>query len=95
MNRNWTEILNLAGQMHNLHQDPYMPLDEEYENEMARKILELLGVPYEELLENLDGIADELYDDARSNETRFECVERFYNNLERIITNAFGEPKVE
>lgn len=95
MNRNWTEILNLAGQMHNLHQDPYMPLDEEYENEMARKILELLGIPYEELLENLHGIAGELYDDARDDETRFECVERFYNNLERIITNAFGEPKGE
>ena len=93
MNRNWTEILNIAAQMHNLHQDQYMPLDEEYEQEMARKILELLGIPCQELFDNLRGIASELYDDARDDETRWELVDHCYCNLDRIITNAINEPK--
>lgn len=52
----WTEIVNLAGKMHNLLQDKYMPADDKYEQEIICKILEMLGVDIDKIYEICDEI---------------------------------------
>lgn len=90
---NWTEIVNLAGQMHNLHQDPYMPLDEAHENEMARKILKELGLDTSELLEKIGEIESLVaepghigFDDPKNEQIDNKCFDLRY-----MITNVIGE----
>lgn len=91
MKKDWTEIVNLAGQMHNLHQDPYMPLDEAYENEMARKILLELGLDIDGVLGMVGEIESALYDDARDDDTVLERIDRACRDLRYKITNVIGE----
>lgn len=52
----WTEIVNLAGQMHNHLQDQYAPLDEQFEQDTICKILEMLGVDIDKIYEICDEI---------------------------------------
>lgn len=52
----WTEIVNLAGQMHNHLQDQFMPMDKQFEQDTIYKIFELLGCDISKIYEMCDEI---------------------------------------
>lgn len=104
MNKNWTEVLNLAGQMHNLYQDKYMPLDEAWENETANKILRELGLDSGELIQKIGGIeslvSNWLYVGATYAEREdiepdlkkdLRKIENLCADLRYLLTNVIGE----
>lgn len=91
---NWTEIVNLAGQMHNRLQDPYMPLDEQEQNETTEKILALLHLNTSELLAKVADIEcafDELCNGMPLDNYRKGAITQACYELRRIITETIGE----
>lgn len=91
--KNWTEIVNLAGQMHNRLQDKYMPLDEALENEIANKILLELGLNTSDMLLKIGEIESIVaesghigFDDPKNEQIDSKCFDLRY-----MITNVIGE----
>lgn len=90
---NWTEIVNLAGQMHNRLQDPYMPLDEQEQNETAKKILALLHLDTNELLQKIGEIESLVAESGHIgfNDPKNEQIDNKCFDLRYMITNVIGE----
>lgn len=64
----WTEIVNLAGQMHNHLQDPFMPMDKQFEQDTIYKIFELLGCDISKIYEMCDEIDGCCFEIAQNKE---------------------------
>lgn len=83
---NWTEITNLAGQMHNLAQDPYMPADDQRDHDMILKILDLLGLDTDKIIEICDEIDGCCFEIAQNKEITREHLEQENNAIDQCST---------
>lgn len=83
----WTEIVNLAGKMHNLLQDKYMPADDKYEQEIICKILEMLGVDINKIYEICDEIDGCCFEIAQNNEITRQHLLQENNAIDKCSSN--------
>jgi hypothetical protein len=91
-NVNWTEIVNLAGKMHNKSMQG--AINEEEQNETADKILKELGLDTSELLYKIGCIEsafDELCNGQPLDNYRKQVFEGSCFDLRYKITNVIGE----
>ena len=83
----WTEIVNLAGKMHNLLQDRYMPADDKYEQEIICKILEMLGVDIDKIYEICDEIDGCCFEIAQNKEITRQHLLQENNAIDKCSSN--------
>ena len=83
----WTEIVNLAGQMHNLLQDPYMPMDKQFEQDTIYKIFELLGCDISKIYEIVDEIDGCCFEIAQNKEITREHLLLENNAIDKCSTD--------
>lgn len=83
----WTEIVNLAGKMHNLLQDPYMPADDKYEQEIICKILEMLGVDIDKIYEMCDEIDGCCFEIAQGDNREIKHLVDESNAIDKCSTD--------
>ena len=90
-NVNWTEIVNLAGQMHNKSMQGI--INEEEQNETARQILKLLHLDPSELIEKIGEIEFIIAEPGHigfENKTNEQIDQKCFD-LRYMITNVIGE----